>query len=220
MANLSYADILNSGPDDYHTVTVTSQAEANALNAQGAQQVGHSPAADGKSDGTYIMRVKGKDPALVQQQLAQLAAQQAELGKAAQEKQYADMLDTVDSLGSTGREIIKRNYADLGAQTNQNLISRGLTNSTIAANAQRGVMQDQTFAQNALEQQLQQQRLGVISQQNITYPSLDQIGALALQAAQNKQAGYVPLQPYVSPPAAVAKTGGNKKANYAIPGIG
>jgi len=214
----SYADLLATNPNDFYTKTVTSQAEANALNARGAQQVGYTPSADGKADGSYLMRIQGKDPALLQQQLLGLMIQERDQGAAAQEKQYADIMANVNSLGATQSEALKRQYQQLGANTQQDMQSRGLINSTLAINADRGVQADYAFAQQALNDQLTRQRLDYMAARNISIPSLDQIGALALQAAQNPVGGAVPALAPTTP--AVVPKQANPKANYFIPGVG
>lgn len=202
---------------DYHYVTVTSQAEANALNAKGAQQVSFSPSADGKTDGSYLMKVAGKDPSKVQSDVAALMMQEREQGVAAQKQQYADMLNLVNSLGGTAQAKLDRQYEQLGARVNQNLVSRGLSNGSVAINAQRAVNLDKAFATSALNESLRAQRLGVVGSQNISYPSLDQIGALALQIAQNPSGGYVAPTGY-TPPGATPKQA-NPSVNSAIPGV-
>lgn len=201
---ISYADLFTVNPGEFYNKTVTSQAEANALNARGAQQVSYVPSADGKTDGTYLMRVAGKDPAILQQQLGQLMLQEHDAGVAAQQKQYSDVMTGLDNYGGFQSDQLNRQYQQLGAKTDQNLQSRGLTNSTVAANAQRGVMQDLAFAQNNLQSSLQKMRLDYMASRNIQYPSLDQIGALALQAVQNPVGGNVPSTGYVAPGSQVA----------------
>lgn len=205
MAALSYADLFSVPPGAMQYQTVTNQGAANALNAQGARLISYTPGAR-EGEGTWLMGFPGQSQAGVQANLLNYAIGQYNEGKAAEQKQYADVMSTIDTLGGTQREILKRQYEAAQGQVAQGIAGRNLQNSSIAANMQRGVNQDYAFAQMALEDQLQRQRLDYMASRNISYPSLDYLGALALQSAQMSPASPTSASSPQATPNATAVT--------------
>lgn len=189
---LTYADLFTAPPGAMNYQIATNLGAANALNAQGYKKITYTPGAtDG--EGTWLMGMEGATPGSVQANLLNYAMGQYNEGRAAQERQYADVMSTIDTLGGTQREQIARQYAAMGGQMQQNAISRGLDNSSVLMNMQRGLASDQAFAQAALQEQLQRQRLDYMASRTIDMPSLDYLGALALQAVQGGQQGTTPV---------------------------
>jgi len=180
---LTYADLFSAPPGAMNYQTVTNLGAANALNAQGYQTKSYTPGAtDG--EGTWLMALPGASSGSVQQNLLNYALGQYNEGRAQEQQQYADVMSTIDTLGGAQREALNRRYVQLGGQMQQDAISRGMDNSSVLMNMQRGLASDQAFAQMNLDNELQRQRLDHMASRQINYPSLDYLGALALQSAQ------------------------------------
>lgn len=115
----------------------------------------------------------------------QTAAQDAIAGGYTQ--LYNDVLGQLDSQGSTQRTNINRDYAANLGRTSQQLIDRGLGNSTIQSSVNRGFEYDRALAGNALNEQVARQyadyasRLGTAGLQY-----RDQANMQNTQLAQNQ----------------------------------
>ena len=121
--------------------------------------------------------------------------------KAANQKRYDQVLAEQDALktrtlggleglGNSARAGIKADYAGLGSRLGQDLVSRGLANTTVGAQQQLGVAEKQNTAIQALEEQLRRERLGYdvnltgdklgfIERRDDTYPDMGQLAQLA-----------------------------------------
>jgi hypothetical protein len=127
-------------------------------------------------------------------------------GRAANETRYNDLIgylnqrytrnmERSEGLGAADGERIDRDYQRLGADTDQDLISRGLRNSTVRTGAQRGVEEDRQYAHRQLGESLRREQIGIdldsskdvldaMERRTDSYPSMDQMAQLALQLGQ------------------------------------
>lgn len=104
---------------------------------------------------------------IMQNQLAQATAQQAALRNSVvsgYKKRMADVLGTISNLGASQRNDIQQQYARASSQGLQNLVSRGLGNSTVLAALQRGYQADQSKAGTQLNDALSREQAGYQSQ--------------------------------------------------------
>ena len=131
---------------DYHYVTVTSQAEANALNAKVPSRFRSArPLTERLTDRTFDEgRRKRPFQGTVRRCGIDDARARARGGCA--EAAVRRHAQPVNSLGGTAQAKLDRQYEQLGARVNQNLVSRGLSNGSVAINAQRAVNLDKAFA--------------------------------------------------------------------------
>lgn len=77
---------------------------------------------------------------------------------------FGQSQDLVNTFGVTQREQTRRAYEQARAKSDQDLISRGLGNTTVRAGAQQGLTESEQFANNALEEQINREKLGNLSQ--------------------------------------------------------
>ena len=96
---------------------------------------------------------------------------------------YGDARETVAGLGDAERNRIQREQQRQLAQTEQDLISRGLGNTTIRQTARRGVQSDAERAQAELTERLAQQRAGLMQDQA---SALMQTGQMEAQAIEGR----------------------------------
>lgn len=131
------------GKSGVQSKTVTSQAEANALNAQGWQLAAYDPIG-GDGRGSWTVQRTGP----TEQGITQAAIQAMMQGNGPQQA------------------AINRAYAQQQGATTQNMISRGLYNTTVQDAVNRGNVAERNY-------QLSQ-----------TYPTVDQLASLAMAQAQ------------------------------------
>lgn len=74
------------------------------------------------------------------------------------------VLDRLAGLGTQEREDVNLRYDQAGSATTQSAISRGLYNTTVLDNLQRGVEQDRNRALRQVEEGLQREELGYLTQ--------------------------------------------------------
>jgi hypothetical protein len=152
----------------------------------------------------------GVNPQLAQQLFSSYQNAYNE-GRTANETRYNDLIgflnqrytrnmERSEGLGDADRERIDRDYTRLGADTDQDMISRGLRNSTVRGNSQRGVEEDRQYAHRQLGESLRREQIGIdldsskdvldaMERRTDSYPSMDQMAQLALQLGQG---GYGP----------------------------
>lgn len=103
----------------------------------------------------------------------------------------ADQMARLAGLGQSAATNINTAAAQQQAQANQNLISRGLGNTTIAPNIARGIESDRMRQQTQLAEDLAREQNA--TQQNVTMPMLQAgaqfTGALSGLGTQGLQAG-------------------------------
>lgn len=104
---------------------------------------------------------------------------------------YNDVLGGLANQGQTQREQINRDYAAHLGQQSQQLIDRGLGNSTVQSSVARGLGLDQAFAGNALEEQVARQRADYASRLGLS--GLDYANTANMQntAQANNQLGWM-----------------------------
>lgn len=77
---------------------------------------------------------------------------------------YQNMRDNIsgylDSQGQQAQEDINRQYDRFGASSDQDLMNRGLSNTTVRSSVQRGVEEDRGRALRNSQEQIDRQRLG------------------------------------------------------------
>jgi len=107
---------------------------------------------------------------------AQLAANQAN------EKRYQDILASLSGMGTAARTRVAQQKTQAQGGADQDLISRGLGNTTIRQSVQRGIASDAELANQSIDEQVTGMRAGVMERRNDTGPDLSMYANL-LQAA-------------------------------------
>lgn len=74
---------------------------------------------------------------------------------------YSDILSSLDTMGTSEKTRIQDQMVNLLSQTEQDLISRGLGNTTIRASAKRGVVSDTQKALTQLAESVAGQKAGI-----------------------------------------------------------
>ncbi len=75
---------------------------------------------------------------------------------------YQQALGDVANYGQVQQQQLQNQYAQQGAQQQQNLLNRGLGNSTVQNSIQTGLTQSEALARQNLGQNINQQQLGVL----------------------------------------------------------
>lgn len=96
---------------------------------------------------------------------------------------YGQAFDTVAGLGDVERRRIQEEQQKQLATTEQDLIDRGLANTTIRQTARRGIQSDALQAQQDLMERLAQQRTGLLQNQA---GALMQTGQMEAQAIEGR----------------------------------
>lgn len=96
---------------------------------------------------------------------------------------FGEALTGVADVGSASRERIRRNYANLWGQAEQDLISRGLGNTTIRPTVRRGIASDEALALSQVDESMAQLRSGIL--QNRAGMEFN-VGGLQAGAIQNR----------------------------------
>jgi len=178
---LDINSLLGPGSIGANYKTVNSQAEANALNAQGYQLApgGVTEKADGS--GTWTLYQMGPSATKITRGL---------LGN------YVDAYNNADSefaaLGMSASRDINEGAQKTSASLTQSAMSRGLSNNSAIMSLQRGVEVDRARSQVALNDSLRRQAL------DYKNSYLDKIGDLSLALTQLNQNTEQPGQ-YVAP---------------------
>ena len=101
------------------------------------------------------------------------------------------VLGTVKDTGASTAQAIKDAYAQQSGQASQDLINRGLGNTTVQQGVQRGLTLDQQKAQTNLQNQMAQLSAGYQSQIGGAKLAAQQQAALANAALQQAQLGFM-----------------------------
>lgn len=132
--------------------------------------------------------------------------------RAANESRYADIigrydsmrdqnLGYIDGIGEQRGRDIDEQFDRLGARQQQDLVSRGLNNTTIKQTTERGVADERSQAQNRLAVDLNRERmgvntdatmgrLGVMERRDDNYPDPNQMIQLLTALGASGQIGY------------------------------
>lgn len=108
---------------------------------------------------------------------------------------YTRGLSNLQGAGEQALADVDRDYSRMSADLDQDLISRGLRNSTVRASVQRGAQDDRQANRRRVQEDVRKERLATdatlsgdvlsaIERRSDTYPSLDQLIALATQMGQ------------------------------------
>lgn len=122
--------------------------------------------------------------------LAQQGLQQNADINAGYANRYQQGMNTLQGLGQQAINDTYRDYDRQGANEYQNLVSRGLANSTVVQSMQRGVQEDQQSQLNRVNEGIRQQQL--TTQANLSGQQLQaqQQGNLNQQQLQENQLGF------------------------------
>lgn len=107
---------------------------------------------------------------------AQLAANKAN------EDRYQQILSSLSGQGAAARRRVDQQATQAGGAADQDLISRGLGNTTIRQSVQRGVASDKELANQSIDEQVAGMRAGVMERRNDEGPDLSMYANL-IQAA-------------------------------------
>lgn len=128
------------------------------------------------------------------EQLISEFTKQSDAARASGEQRFQDLLNSfagineqvqgtlanataqAEKFGQTARQDLAAQTAQARAQASQNAVSRGLGNSTVAANLQRGISQDQLRALTGINEQVAQQKAGLLGQQATGQFNLGKLG--------------------------------------------
>lgn len=105
----------------------------------------------------------------------------------ANEQRYQDILKQYEGMGAAGMARIGQAEQQQQARGTQDLISRGLGNTTITSAVSRGVASDAEMARQQLQENVAQQRAGVMERRTDQGPDLSMYANLISQAAQGQQ---------------------------------
>jgi len=100
--------------------------------------------------------------------------------KAANEQRYEQILGEIGNLGVQREADIRTEYGNRLTQMQQDLVSRGLTGTTVLPSIQQSNLNDQTSAVNRLKEDLLAQKLGVMERRDDTYPDYGMLMQLAM----------------------------------------
>jgi hypothetical protein len=101
--------------------------------------------------------------------LDQLRAMQGQQQTAQQGKE-SEQLGLVDAFGGTEKRRIRQGAVQAGASANQNLVSRGLGNSTIVNSVQQGIQRDKQTALGDVNERKALMQASIIGQRDTTDP--------------------------------------------------
>lgn len=77
------------------------------------------------------------------------------------ESRYQRGLGNLEGLGAQEKDDILRQYGELGAANQQDMVNRGLTGTTIMPTMRQGIMREQQNALSRVNERLQNQRLAI-----------------------------------------------------------
>lgn len=143
------------------------------LNSLGAHYGSAYRSALAMNSSNYTNILAGYQQTLAQQTKAQDAIAGGYTGL------YNDVLGQLGTQGQSQREQINRDYAANLGRGSQQLIDRGLGNSTVQSAVERGLEKDRAFAGNALNEQ--------VARQNADYMSRLGVQGLQYRDAANMQ---------------------------------
>lgn len=197
------------------TINITSPTLPQSYYDQGwsilSQRESTPPGASGFRTYEYRLTRDSVDPNTTLQSLLGEYIKSYNTGAQVNEQRYRDILggyrdrysqamQTLQGLGSAAQADINQQYDRLGSKTTSDLITRGLGNTTIAGSMQRGVESDRAKTMGQLNEALRREALNTqlgasgdtlkfMENRKDAYPTLDQIGDIALAIGQFNRNG-------------------------------
>lgn len=153
---------------------------------------GYTPSTtDGTSTGTGAIETGNTT---VDQLIAEYQKAYAE-AKAENETRYQESLGLLEGQGETGKSDIRKSYAANQGSIYSNLVSRGLSGTTILPTMQTGNVESMNSDLARLQESINAQKLGVIQGREDTYPDQSALLNLiqTLGAYQNAGSVYTPM---------------------------
>lgn len=108
------------------------------------------------------------------------AAQQS--ANKANEDRYQQILSSLSGMGGSARRRVDQQATQAGGAADQDLISRGLGNTTVRSSVQRGIASDKELANQTIDEQVAGMKAGVMERRNDEGPDLSMYANL-IQAA-------------------------------------
>lgn len=125
-----------------------------------------------------INQLKGIGSGVRKPGMTDLYEQSLQQARQATESRYQQALDRLKGQGKTELGDINQRYGQLAAQSQQDLVSRGLSGSTVMPALQMGMEQSRAREVGALGERLNRQYIDVLGSRRDTSPSLEQLLAL------------------------------------------
>ena len=212
----------------------------------GAATSGGTNPFTGRPIGSKPKKKKGEEGNKYQKQLDDMIKQMQskyDEANAANESRYGDILGQyedrynrntaeLDKIGQTRRADINRDFDNLGTRQSQDLISRGLSTSTVAPTVQSANMRNRQAAMTAadesaarakidIDSQLSGDKLNFMERRNDVGPDLGMIADLAMKAGEwgrgmGDGAAAQPVKPAGSAVPGAGGTNGGYGANYNV----
>ncbi len=113
------------------------------------------------------------------QQLQQEYQKELDAAKSANEGRYQQLLRELKGSGEQEAKDIRAGWAGRATQGQQDLVSRGLSASTIAPTMAAGYQREENADIGRLNERLRERRLGIIERRSDEYPDLNQLMTLA-----------------------------------------
>lgn len=192
------------------TITIPNPSLPQSWYDQGwslvSQRDATPPGATGLKSYEYVLTREGSNPNVTLNNLIGEYIKSYNAGAQVNEQRYKDILggyrdryaqgmQTLQGLGTAQSNDINQQYDQLRAKTNSDLTSRGLGNTTIVGSMQRGVESERSKSQGQLQEALRREALNTqttlsgdllkfMTDRKDSYPTLDQIGDIALAIGQ------------------------------------
>lgn len=112
------------------------------------------------------------------QMIGQTLGQNFDAARAANEARYQKLLELADQFGATQQRQTNELYDQRQAQNLQNLIGAGLGNSTVLSSNAIGIDNARANALADINQQVAQQKAGIIERRTDEYPNLSMFASL------------------------------------------
>jgi hypothetical protein len=197
------------------TITIANPSLPQSYYDQGwsivSQRDATPPGATGLKQYEYMLTRSQVDPNMTLNSLLGEYVKSYNTGAQVNEQRYRDILggyrdrysqamQTLQGLGTAQSADINQQYDALRSRTNSDLTSRGLGNTTIVGSMQRGVESERSKAQGQLQEALRREALNTqttlsgdtlkfMADRKDSYPTLDQIGDIALAMGQFNRGG-------------------------------
>jgi len=117
------------------------------------------------------------------QAISQAVGQLADWANSANLQRFGAMMGEMEGLGESGRQRIADTEQKQVASGTQNLISRGLFNTTMGVDLERAAASDAERARQQLEEGISAQKAGMIERANTAGPDMGMLSQLIQMAA-------------------------------------
>jgi hypothetical protein len=197
------------------TITIANPSLPQSWYDQGwsivSQRDATPPGSTGLKQYEYMLTRSQVDPNMTLNSLLGEYVKSYNTGAQVNEQRYKDILggyrdryqqgmQALQGLGSAAATDINQQYDQLRAKTNSDLTSRGLGNTTITGSMQRGVESERSKSMGQLNEALRREALNTqstlsgdllkfMTDRKDSYPTLDQIGDIALAMGQFNRGG-------------------------------